>query len=64
MAAAEALKYTHIGRFLAASERIKVGDYDGALKLYDDPDALKTDLRVIERRIEQHRAAHDNRSDR
>lgn len=56
------LKYTHIGRFLAAQDRIKAGDYEGARKLYDDPEAQKTDLVVIERRIERHRAANANRS--
>lgn len=39
-----------------AMRHIKAGDFDAALKLYDDPDALASERRVIERHIEKAKA--------
>ena len=38
-------------RFEQAMEHIKARDYDAARKLYDHPEALVSDKRIIEKRI-------------
>ncbi len=54
----------HNARFLQAIGYVKAGEYENARALYKVAGALQSDLRVIERRIEQHMAKDANRSDK
>jgi len=53
-------------RYAAAKAYIKSGEYDKALGLYNEPEALPSDRRVIQREIEKDKAVRhsvSNRSD-
>ena len=54
---------THAERFAKALLHIKAGEYEAALKLYDDKEALASEKRVIQRKVDYAVAANANRSD-
>jgi len=55
---------THAERFAKACLHIKAGEYEQALRLYEDKDALPSEKRVVQRKVDYAIAAVRHRGNR